>query len=249
MYKFSTLYYSKKEFMIDNLNLSNVLFLDIETVPACPQYADLNDRMKEFWDTRAARIKSSDNETPEETYNKAAIFAEFGKVICISAGMIQDAQVKIRSYAAHDEASLLKEFAEVLTRFGTNPSNRLCAHNGKEFDFPYLCRRMLINGIKIPSIINSQGKKPWEVNHVDTMELWKFGDYKHYTALDLLAELFDIPSPKDDIKGSDVHKVYWQDGDLARIVKYCQKDVITIIQLMRRFQGLPLISEVDISFA
>lgn len=235
--------------MIDNLNLTNVLFLDIETVPACPQYADLNDRMKELWNLRAARIRASESETPEETYNKAAIFAEFGKVICISAGMIQDGQVKIRSYAAHEEANLLSEFADVLNRFGNNSLNRLCAHNGKEFDFPYLCRRMLINGIKIPSILNSQGKKPWEVNHLDTMELWKFGDYKHYTSLDLLAELFDIPSPKDDIKGSDVHKVYWEDGDLARIVKYCQKDVITIIQLMRRFQGLSLIRDVDISFS
>jgi uncharacterized protein YprB with RNaseH-like and TPR domain len=125
----------------------------------------------------------------------------------------------------------------------------LCAHNGKEFDYPYLIRRILINGLEVPSILNLSGKKPWEVNHIDTMELWKFGDYKHYTSLELLATVFGISSPKDDINGSDVGRVYWQENDLQRIVKYCQKDVVTIVNLLLRFKGKPMMGEESIQIA
>jgi len=141
------------------------------------------------------------------------------------------------------------EFAEMLNKHYANPQNLLCAHNGKEFDFPYIARRMLILGIELPGIINMAGKKPWEIRHLDTMELWKFGDYKHYTSLELLAAIFNISTPKDDIDGSMVGKVYWMDKELKRIVEYCQKDVVTIVQLLRKYLGLPLIKDPDIAFS
>jgi hypothetical protein len=153
---------------------------------------------------------------------------------------------RIKSYYGDNEKVLLEDFADLLYKHFNDNYNLLCAHNGKEFDFPYIARRMLVNGIKLPDIINLAGKKPWEVRHLDTMELWKFGDYKHYTSLELLAALFNIPTPKDDIDGSMVGNVYWVEKDLDRIVKYCQKDVITVAQLLRRYLGLPMISEADI---
>jgi DNA polymerase elongation subunit (family B) len=119
----------------------------------------------------------------------------------------------------------------------------LCAHNGKEFDFPYLSRRMMVNGISLPAVLDNAGKKPWEVKFVDTLELWKFGDYKHYTSLELLAYLFGIPTPKDDIDGSMVAGIYYQEKDLPRIARYCEKDVLTIIRLLLKFAGQDTIAE------
>ena len=164
---------------------------------------------------------------------------------CISIGIFNKEQqqtgLRIKSFASEDEIELLKEFSILLSKQSANLI--LCAHNGKEFDFPYLCRRMLINGLPIPTQLQVSGKKPWEVNHLDTLDLWKFGDYKNYTSLDLLAAVFGIPTPKDDIHGSDVHWVYWQERDLSRIKTYCQKDVLTTAQLLLRFKGLSLIPE------
>ena len=140
----------------------------------------------------------------------------------------------------------MQEFADMLRCYYDNKDSLLCAHNGKEFDFPYIARRMLILGVELPAILDMAGKKPWEVQHLDTMELWKFGDYKHYTSLELLAAIFDIPTPKDDIDGSMVGKVYWEEKNLERIVTYCQKDVVTIARLLRRYQGLDLIKDEDI---
>ena len=152
-------------------------------------------------------------------------------------------RVQLKSFYGDDEKILLEEFAQLLSKHYNTPASLLCGHNGKEFDFPYLARRMLINGIPLPSILDLAGKKPWEIRHLDTLELWKFGDYKHYTSLELLAAIFDIPTPKDDIDGSQVAKVYWEDKDLERIAAYCQKDVLTTLQLFRRYQGLPLVKE------
>ena len=124
----------------------------------------------------------------------------------------------------------------------------LCAHNGKEFDFPFLARRILVNELPLPAILDSAGKKPWETQYLDTMELWKFGDYKHYTSLELLAALFGIPTPKDDINGADIHRVYWEDHDLERIRIYCQKDVLTIARLFLKFQQQPGIEDEDVVY-
>ncbi|HBG70168.1 MAG: 3'-5' exonuclease [Bacteroidetes bacterium GWF2_43_63] len=227
---------------------SHILFLDIETVPGSKSYSALNERMKHLWDKKAESMKRAENDTPESLYGKAGIFAEFGKIICISTGVVNGGKAHLKSFYGHDEVVLLNEFADYLRDLPSRGVRLLCAHNGKEFDFPWICRRMMINGIRIPEMLNIQGKKPWEIAHIDTMELWKFGDYKNFTSLDLLTELFDIPTPKDDINGADVARVYYEEDDLIRIMQYCQKDVIALIQLLRRLNYMPLIPEVNVNY-
>jgi uncharacterized protein YprB with RNaseH-like and TPR domain len=225
--------------------LQNILFLDIETVPQAPDYSLLDDTWKKLWDYKSNSLKRVEEDTPETLYNRAGIYAEFGKVICISCGFFRfeggDISFRLKSFYGDDEKILLKEFCETLTRHFNKTENLLCAHNGKEFDFPYLCRRLIINTIPIPDILNISGKKPWEVKHLDTMELWKFGDYKSYTSLNLLANVLGIPTPKDDIDGSMVREVYYKENDLERIATYCQKDVVTTAQILLRMSNQPLI--------
>jgi DNA polymerase elongation subunit (family B) len=226
-----------------HLNLSKVLFLDIETVSAMKSFDDLPERMQHLWCKKFELIKKSDDETPFSIYERAGIYAEFGKIICISVGFFNGNRFRIKSFYSHDEKDLLSDFADMLNKHYCNADSMLCAHNGKEFDFPFIARRMIVNGIEIPYILRVAGKKPWETSFIDTMELWKFGDYKSYTSLDLLTAVLDIPTPKDDINGSEVGRVYWQENDIERIKVYCQKDVLAIAQLMRRYLNLPLIEE------
>ena len=232
--------------MLAQLDLQSMLILDIETVP---QYADFNELPSHFqklWDLKTT-YQRKNQETAEEFYGRAGIWAEFGKIICISVGIfVDDKKLRIKSFYNHNEEHLLLEFNQLLSN--QPPNLILCAHNGKEFDFPYLCRRMLINGLDIPAQLNIIGKKPWEIHHLDTMELWKFGDYKNYTSLNLLAAIFNIPTPKDDIDGSMVGNVYWLEKDLERIKTYCQKDVITTARLVQRFKGLPFTNDNEITF-
>ncbi|HWR33799.1 MAG TPA: ribonuclease H-like domain-containing protein, partial [Chitinophagaceae bacterium] len=189
-------------------------------------------------------------ETNESLYPRAGIYAEFGKIICISCGVLQgngdQRKIIIKSFAGEDEKKLLQQFADMLTRWATGEPKYLCAHNGKEFDFPYLCRRMIVHHLPIPSLLNISGKKPWEVNHFDTLELWKFGDFKSYTSLNLLAYTLGVPTPKDDIDGSMVWEVFWKEKNLPRIVTYCQKDVVTVAQILLRMNGEALIKEENI---
>ncbi len=234
--------------MLEKIDIENVLFLDIETVPAFADYNQLSERMKKLWNKKAERLTAFTNppgETPnpEQLYIRAGIYSEFGKIICISVGAYLKGEFRIKSFSGHDEKILLTEFADLLNKRYNRPEHLLCAHNGKEFDFPFMARRMLINGIVIPQLLDLSGKKPWEVNHLDTMELWKFGDFKNYTSLDLLAAIFDIPTPKDDIDGSQVADVYYKENDLPRIVHYCTKDVLTVAQVFHRYRGEPLIAE------
>ena len=234
--------------MLNDLRLENVLFLDIETVPASSEFNDLTDEEKKLWEKKAEILRRNDPETTaDELYSRAGIYSEFGKIICISCGFANGKEFRIKSFYGDDESILLEEFAHMLNKHYDTERYLLCGHNGKEFDFPYISRRMLINGIKLPNILNMAGKKPWEIRHLDTMELWKFGDFKHFTSLELLASVFKIPTPKDDIDGSMVGYVYWKENDLQRIVTYCQKDVLTVAQLLRRYLGLPLISDADVN--
>ncbi len=228
--------------MLNKIDLSKVLFLDIETVPQQESYDKLSDRIKPLWDTKAGFLARNE-ESPKELYNRAGIYAEFGKIICISVGYIRDDGIRLKSFAGDNEHKLLSDFSELLSQYYNSPNQLLCAHNGKEFDFPYIARRMLINGIMLPEILNIAGKKPWEVRHLDTLELWKFGDYKNYTSLNLLTAIFDIPTPKDDIDGSMVASVYYQEKNLDRITSYCEKDVVALIQLMRKYKNLELVPE------
>jgi len=219
-------------------SINNILFLDIETVPQYADYNSLPQEWKELWDIKATSLlKYHEEETKETIYNRAGIYAEFGKIICISCGFIfgngGEKKIILKSFFGENESVLLVEFCDMLNKWTSagDELKFLCAHNGKEFDFPYLCRRLIINSLPIPVILNSSGKKPWEVCHLDTLELWKFGDFKSFTSLNLLAHTLGIPTPKDDIDGSKVWTVYWNDRDLQRIVNYCQKDVVTVAQI------------------
>lgn len=232
--------------MLENIDITKVLFLDIETVPQYPDYESLPDNWKPLWDKKGARIAKED-QTPAEAYDMAAIFAEFGKIVCVSVGIFVKEgtayQFRLKSFYGHDEKELLEGFCNLLNSSFNTPKHQLAAHNGKEFDFPYICRRCIVHGVKLPLILDIAGKKPWEINHLDTMELWKFGDYKAYTSIVLLANLLGIPTPKDDIDGSQVWKVYYHDNDLDRIVTYCQKDVVTVAQIMLKYRREPILRE------
>ena len=228
--------------MLEQYDLHSLMVLDIETVPQYSSHDEVPENMQKLWDLKTQYARKE--ETAAEFYGRAGIWAEFGKIICISVGIFtrgKNTGLRVKSYYSHDEKELLIKFADLLH---SQPSSLiLCAHNGKEFDFPYICRRMLINGIAFPPQLEITGKKPWEINHLDTMELWKFGDYKNFTSLSLLTAIFNIPTPKDDIDGSMVGKVYWEDNDLERISIYCQKDVVATAQLIRRYRGEELITD------
>lgn len=228
------------------INFNNILFLDIETVSQYPDFSLVPNEWQELWSKKAeSLLRNHPNDNAESIYGRSAIYAEFGKVICISCGIISgggsNKKLLLKSFFGDDEKVLLSEFCTMLTRWASEGSRFLCAHNGREFDFPYLCRRLIINNCSLPTILNIAGKKPWEVQHIDTMELWKFGDYKRYTSLNLLAYTLGIPTPKDDIDGSQVGEVYWKDHDLNRIAHYCQKDVATTVQVYLRLQAEALI--------
>jgi hypothetical protein len=235
------------------MNFNNILFLDIETVSQYETYNHLPEDWRELWDLKAQLInRNNTEETSETVYHKAGIYAEFGKIVCISCGCIQgngeDKKLLLKSYYGDDEKKLLTDFADMLQKWSGDADKFLCAHNGKEFDYPYICRRMVINGVQIPEAMKIAGRKPWEIRHLDTMEMWKFGDFKSYTSLKLLAKVLDIPSPKDDIDGSMVNTVYWIERDIERIVEYCQKDVLTLAQVLLRFNCEPLIKPQNVEF-
>ncbi len=234
--------------------LEQILFLDIETASVAPDFASLPDNFQQLWERKADLLKERTEEphTPEHLYrSRAAIYAEFGKVVCISCGFIryQDDQphFKLKSFSGPDENELLTAFAILLDHFTQRPERTLCAHNGKEFDFPYLGRRYLINGLPLPKILGEmQSKKPWEVRLIDTMQLWKFGDYKSFTSLDLLCAVFGVPSPKEDIDGSKVGEVFWVEQNYDRIARYCERDVVATAQVLLRMSGQPLMAQADI---
>jgi len=235
--------------MLHKLNLENVLFLDIETVPEFRNYSDMDDEKKILWEEKS-KYQRKDEFTAEEFYERAGIWSEFGKIICISVGFFNFRNgvrnFRLTSFKGEEE-KLLKEFTALLEEYFFQPNQLLCAHNGKEFDFPYITRRMLIHNMRLPSKLNLFGKKPWEVPHLDTLELWKFGDFKHYTSLKLLTHVLGIPSPKEDIDGSMVREVYYEKGELDRIVEYCERDVLAIAQVILRLRQEDLLNESEIS--
>ena len=231
--------------MLNNIDTSKILFLDIETVPQVYRFQELNETSKSLWSKKTKYLQEKDQLSAEEVYEKAGIYAEFGKIICISVGFLIQAkgemQIRLKSFSSLNEKKLLQGFIDLLNTHYNHNSYILCAHNGKEFDFPYISRRLLVNEMKLPILLNNAGKKPWEINNIDTLELWKFGDYKHYTSLELLTNIFNIPTPKDDIDGSQVAKIFYEDQDIDRIINYCEKDVIATIQLFQKYRGQDLI--------
>ena len=233
--------------MFDTLSAEDILFVDIETAPQYPSFGDLPGHFAKLWDKKSVYFRE-DDQTAADVYERAGIYAEFGRIICISAGFIiqknGERYYRVKSFYDDDERKLLSAFNDMLEKFTANSGKKLCAHNGQEFDFPYIARRTLINKLKVQKILDIAGAKPWEVKDrlLDTLQMWKFGDYKNYTSLDLLCAVFDIPTPKDDIDGSQVAKVYYEEGDLDRIIRYCEKDTLALANLMLRYKGEPIIA-------
>jgi len=241
--------------MLD-LKLDKILFLDIETVPQTFDYQLLDETTRELWQDKFQYIKARypENSTPEYGYlNGAGIFAEFGKIICISVGFIfyknGKKHFRVKSFAGHEEKELLIHFSAMLEQSFSTVENNICGHNIKEFDVPYIARRMLVNGLFVPKMLRLAGKKPWEINFIDTLDLWKFGDYKHYTSLKLLTHILGIPSPKDDIDGSMVAQVYYKENNLERITHYCEKDVLATAQLLLKMCNEELICSENVERA
>ena len=228
--------------MLDDIKVEDIMFLDIETVPQAPSFEKLDPVLQVLWEKKSSFFRSPE-QSAEEVYERAGIYSEFGKIVCISVGFINEKNpfsLRIKSFYGDNEKTLLSEFSNVLVKFSKSGKEALlCAHNGREFDFPYIARRMIINRLVIPDILDNAGKKPWEIKLLDTMDLWKFGDYKNYTSLDLLTSILGIPSPKDDIDGSMVAGLYYGEKDIARIVRYCEKDVLSIARILLRFKNLP----------
>lgn len=234
--------------MLANIRVEDILFLDIETVPSSPSFDLLEQRMQSLWEKKSKQFRTPD-QNADEVYGRAGIYSEFGRIICISVGVIKEKNpfmLRLKSFYGEDEKAVLSNFSAMLSKFcATNRDAILCAHNGKEFDYPYIARRMVINGLIIPEILDNSGKKPWEVKLLDTMDLWKFGDYKNYTSLELLTSVLGIPTPKDDIDGSMVAGVFYVEKDPERIVRYCEKDVVAVAQVILRFMNFPLIDEAN----
>lgn len=232
--------------MFNSLSSEDILFIDIETVPQKAEFGELPENFRKLWDKKSSYFRE-ENQLASDVYERAGIYAEFGRIICISAGVIiqknGERYYRVKSFHNNDEKKLLSDFNEMLNKFTANPTKKVCAHNGLEFDYPYIARRTLINGLSLPKILDISGAKPWEIKDrlLDTLQLWKFGDYKNYTSLDLLCAVFNIPTPKDDIDGSQVAMIYYQEGDLDRIIRYCEKDTLALTNLMLRYKGEPII--------
>lgn len=234
--------------MIQKISLPNILFLDIETVPQEQHYESVDPEMQELWAVKT-QYQRRDEFTPEEFYDRAGIWAEFGKIVCISAGYFtvkgDIRQFRVTSFFG-DEVKILRDFSNLLANHFSHAQHLLCGHNAKEFDIPFIARRMIIHGLPLPDKLNLFGKKPWEVPHLDTLELWKFGDYKHFTSLKLLTKVLGIPSSKDDIDGSQVARVFYEEDGIDRIITYCEKDVIAVAQVFLKLRREPLLDDSEV---
>jgi hypothetical protein len=233
---------------MQNIRLESLLLIDIETVSEHPTFSGLNEDWKHLWEEKVQR-QLPENITAEEFYpQRAAVMAEFAKVVCISVGYFKRdgkaIHLRVKSFYGDDEKILLQDFIAALQKMEANNNKwSFTGHNIKEFDIPFICRRLLIKGLPIPPFLDFQNMKPWETNMIDTFQYWRFGDYKHFTSLKLLAAALNVPSPKDDIDGSMVGDMYWVKKNLERIVIYCQKDVVTTANIVLRFKNMPLLAE------
>lgn len=234
--------------MIEKINLNNILFLDIETVPEEENFNALDSEMKTLWDLKT-QYQRKDEFSGEEFYDRAGIWAEFGKIVCISVGYFLNKgdvrNFRVTSFFG-EEKKILTDFNTLLNNYFNQPQHVLCGHNAKEFDIPFIARRMIINQIAIPNKLNLFGKKPWEIPHLDTLELWKFGDYKHFTSLKLMCKILGVPTSKGDIDGSQVGHVFYVEKDIDRIITYCEKDTIAVAQIFLRLRREALLIEDEI---
>lgn len=213
-----------------------LFYLDVETTSEKQFFSELTPAWQSLWRQKATRIDAL--KEPEELYPKAAIYAEFGKIICISIGVLDEkhAELRIVSFYGFDEQKILVEFTRWANEF-LDKQSVLAAHNGKEFDFPWIARRLAIQGIPIPKPFQLFGKKPWDIQHIDTLELWKCGDYKHFTSLELLATVFGIHHAKSHLSGDKIHHAFWVEQDISGIAAYCSADVETLARLIGRLNA------------
>jgi DNA polymerase elongation subunit (family B) len=232
------------------MNLNELLLIDIETVPEQANYNELNTDWQNLWEEKAKKNPAIQHLTAEESYSeRAGIMAEFGKIICIStAYFFTDAdksiKLKQKTLSSHNEVHLLNDFLLLCDAYlKTKKAIVFTGHNIKEFDIPYICRRLIINNIPLPKYLQLNNLKPWETNMVDTLHWWRFGDFKNYTSLKLIATALQIPSSKDDIDGSQVRNVYYNENGLERIAKYCAKDVQVVAQIILKYNNRPLLDE------
>jgi predicted PolB exonuclease-like 3'-5' exonuclease len=238
---------------MQNIQLNNLLIIDIETVSEKNIFENLDEHWQQLWEEKVKKTLPENTTVGELYEQRAGVMAEFSKIVCISIGYFKKEvgwQLRIKSFHGHDEKELLQNFIDTINQMAAvNKNWSFTGHNIKEFDIPFLCRRMLINNLSIPTYLDFQNMKPWETNIVDTFQYWRFGDYKNFTSLNLLAVSLGIPSPKDDIDGSMVGKVYWQEKDINRIATYCQKDVVTVANIILRFKNMPLLAEEQVIIA
>lgn len=236
--------------MLENVKLHKILFIDIETVPQYPNLEAANETVQKLWEYRTARFRKDKEEWTDAEYyfNKSGVYAEFGKIVCISVGFFskneqdKEREFRVKSYYGEDEKTILEDFFNMLTKyFGDPTQHHLCGHNLIEFDVPFLARRCIIHRLPLPKILDISTLKPWEIPFLDTMRLWKFGDYRNYTSLHLLCSVLEIPTPKDDMEGKEVAGAYWEQNNLEGIKTYCQKDVVAVAQLILRFKGQELL--------
>ncbi|WP_260607501.1 ribonuclease H-like domain-containing protein [Chitinophaga polysaccharea] len=225
--------------------------MDIETTPAAPAIEHLSEDMQQLWREKMAKTAPVSGNDDSAYVDRAGIYAEFGKIVCISAGFFSlennRYQLRLKSFYHDDEAVVLSGFLELINKFYAKyPRFQFAGHNIKEFDIPFICRRSVIHLLSLPQPLQLHGFKPWEVPMLDTLQLWRFGDFKHYISLKLLTAVMGIDTPKDDIDGSMVGKVYWEEKDLERIAAYCQKDVLAVAQLLLKFKRLPALTPEDI---
>lgn len=237
---------------MEKAKMENILFLDVETVPLKYKYNELDPYEKQLWDMKVKHLDLDEASAKKHYEERAGVQAEFSKIVCISTAIVyrekNKRRIRVKSFYDHDEKKVLEGFCNLVNTHFNGLTHHLCAHNGREFDFPFLCRRLLVNNMKLPAILSINGKKPWETRLLDTMELWRFGDHRNFTSLELLAHLFGVPSPKEDIRGEDVKHVYYKDKDLERISAYCKRDALTVAQLFLKFRNESIIPQEDIIF-
>ncbi len=236
--------------MLSHISLNSLLFIDIETTSNKSDFKELSSELQILWSEKISKTEPENRDLSGTYSERAALFAEFGRIVCISVGYFPSGErqkFRVKSFAGADEKAVLSGFFGAVSGFEKSMYTlKFCGHNIQEFDIPYICRRALIHALPLPNVLQISGKKPWEMPVVDTMQLWRFGAYRDYISLRLLTGILDISTPKDDIDGSQVGEVFWHEKDIQRIATYCQKDVIAVAQLMLRFKIKPLLEDQNI---